>query len=254
MPTYSAEAIILRRANFGEADQIVTLLTRFKGKLPAVAKGVRRLNSRKGGNLDLFNLVKMHLAETKSMDIITEVDLVSAWPVLKEDLDKITQAYQVVETVDKFLTDNQESAEVFRMVKDTLGLIETSPKPEIIVSSFQIKLLSVLGFHPELRRCVKCGQELDPSGLALSPELGGVIGPEEREFDVTAFPISVDILKTWRYLMSAPLNQSVKLNLAPQTSSKLQSSIQYYLEYLLEKELKSPSLIKSVKNINATGK
>src|ERR1700704_6194357 len=128
MPTFSAEAIVLRKANFSEADQVVTLLTRFHGKIAAVAKGVRKMGSRKGGNLDLLNHVKLHLAEGKNMDIITEVDLLSAFSILKKDLDRITLAYQIVESLDKFLTPNQENEQVFRLTYEALTLLESSTK------------------------------------------------------------------------------------------------------------------------------
>src|SRR2546429_1270461 len=252
MPTYSAEAIVLRRANFGEADQVVTLLTRFQGKIPAVAKGVRKMGSRKGGNLDLLNHIKAHLAEGKNMDLITEVDLISAFPELKKDLSKITLAYQIVESVDKLMTDNQENDQVFRLTREALQLLESSTKPELIIYSFQLKLLSLLGFQPELRQCVRCGKQLEPGGLAISAELGGVIGPEEREHDVTAFPVSPEIVKAWRFLLAAPLTDAPKLHLAPDVAAKLQSSIQYYQEYVLQRDLHSPELSRQVRKLSTS--
>lgn len=250
MPTFSAEALVLRRANFGEADQVVTLLTRFQGKIAAVAKGVRKMGSRKGGNLDLLNHVKLHLAEGKNMDIITEVELLSAFPKIKSDLEKVTLAYQIIESVDKLMTEKEEHDAVFRLAKDALTLLETSTKPELITYSFQLKLLSSLGFQPELKTCVKCGRELEPDGLALSAGLGGVIGPEEREHDVTAYPVSTEIIKAWRYLIAVPIVQAAKLNLAPAVASRLQSGIQYYLEYILERDLHSPGLSRKVKDLS----
>lgn len=249
MATFSAEAIVLRRANFAEADQVVTLLTRFQGKIATVAKGVRKMGSRKGGNLDLLNHVKLHLAEGKNMDIITEVDLISAWPQIKIDLGKISLAYQIIETIDKFLTEKQEHEQIFRLTREALELLEVSNKPELVTYALQLKLLSNLGFQPELKTCVKCGRELEPDGLALSAGLGGLIGPEEREHDVTAYPVSAEIIKAWRYLIAVPLNQADKLSLAPAVASRLQSSIQYYLEYVLERDLHSPSLSKKVRSL-----
>ena len=249
MTTFSSEGIVLRRANFAEADQVVTILTRFHGKVAAVAKGVRKMGSRKGGNLDLLNHVKLHLAEGKNMDIITEVDLISAFPGIKTDLEKITLAYQIVESIDKLMTENQENETVFRLAKEALTLLANSVKPELITYAFQLKLLSNLGFQPELKTCVKCGRELEPDGLALSAGLGGLIGPEEREHDVTAYPVSPEIVKAWRYLIAVPIVQAEKLNLAPEVASRLQSSIQYYLEYVLERDLHSPGLSRKVKNL-----
>lgn len=249
MPSYSAEAIVLRKSNFGEADQVVTLLTRFKGKVSAVAKGVRLIQSRKGGNLDLLNHVRVQLAEGKNMDIITEVDLVSAWPKIKVDLERVALAYQIAELSHEFLAEHQENKEVFELTRQSLEYLEKSDKPELIVQAYELKLLNLLGFRPELEHCVRCGIALPSIGLALSPELGGAIGPEEREMDETSWGISSDVLKVWRYLMSVPMEDVGKLKLPSPVANEVSRSLQYYLEHILEKELKSPGLLTSVKNL-----
>jgi DNA repair protein RecO (recombination protein O) len=249
MPSYSAEAIVLRKSNFGEADQVVTLLTRFRGKVSSVAKGVRLTNSRKGGNLDLLNHIKTQLAVGKNLDIITEVELISAWPKLKADLQRVALAYQVAELANEFLTEHQENIEVFDLTKEALTYLEAGDKPELVVQAYQLKLLSLLGFKPELEKCVRCGEKLPQSGLALSPELGGVIGPEEREFDETSWGISADVLKVWRFLMSAPMDEVLKLKIDPAVASDVTRSLQYYLEHVLDRELKSPQLLRDVKNL-----
>lgn len=241
--------MVIRKTNFGEADQIVSLLTRYHGKVSAVAKGVRRLGSRKGGNLDLLNHVKAYLAEGKNLDLITEVELTSAWPKLKGDLEKVALAYQVVELAHEFLVEKQENKEVYDLVLTTLGLIEESDKSEQAGTIFKVKLLPALGFQPELSRCVRCGRELEPEGLALSPELGGVIGPEERAEDEFAWGILTDTLKVWRFFLGQPFEVGLKLKISPEVAAQVASSLQYYLEYLLEKELKSPKLLKDVKSL-----
>lgn len=251
MPTYGAEAIVLRKANFAEADQVVTLLTRYKGKVSAVAKGVRRMGSRKGGNLDFLNHVKTYLAEGRNMDIITEVELISAWPKLKADLERVALAYQIIELANEFLTEHQENRVVFDLTIAALINIEENNKPELALMTYQVKLLQALGFQPELSKCVRCGRALEPDGLALSPQLGGVIGPEERENDEFAWGISPDALKVWRFLLRASFQEALKLRTTPEVAQEVARSLQYYLEYLLEKELKSPGLLKDVKKLNS---
>lgn len=249
MPTYHADGIVLRRGNFGEADQIVTLLTRYHGKVSAVAKGVRRMGSRKGGNLDLLNHVKVYLAEGKNMDIITEVELVSAWPRLKEDLNKVAISYQVIELANEFVSERQENKDVFDLTLAALGFLEEGDRPEQTLAVYQVKLLDIVGFQPELSKCVRCGKVLEPEGLALSPALGGVIGPEEREEDALAWGISADTLKVWRFFLTSEFSAGMKLKVPPEVARQVARSLQYYLEYLLERELKSPSLLQDVKNL-----
>jgi len=251
MPTYSSEAIVLKKSNFGEADQIVTLLTRYRGKTAVVAKGVRRMNSRKGGNLDNLNNIKAYFAEGKNMDIITEVDLISSWPKIKSDLEKISLAYQIIEPLNGLMPESQENQAVFKLTLEALNLLENTDKSEMIVRAFQVKLLSCLGFEPELDKCVGCGSELSPEGLAISAELGGVIGPEEREVAVTAYPVSAEALKVLRFFRMAALKDSLKLKVPPDVASQVSGSLQYYLEALLERDLKSPELLRRVRKLNA---
>ena len=249
MATFATEGIVLRKGNFGEADQIVTLLTRYHGKLSAVAKGVRRIGSRKGGNLDLLNHVKAYLAEGKNLDIITEVELQSAWPRLKEDLEKVAASFQIAELANEFLVEKQENKEVFELTLTALRKLEEGSKPEQVLAIYQVKLLGNIGFQPELGKCVRCGKDLEPEGLALSPELGGVIGPEERENDENAWGISANTLKVWRFFLAHDFDQSLKLNIPGEVAREVSRSLQYYLEYLLEKDLKSPGLIDDIKKL-----
>lgn len=251
MPTFGTEGIVLRKANFGEADQIVTLLTRYHGKLKAVAKGIRKIGSRKGGNLDLLNHVKAYLAEGKNLDIITEVELLSAWPKLKSDLTTVAISYQIAELANEFLVEKQENREVYELTLSALGKLEDADKPEQVLAIYQVKLLADLGFQPELNKCVRCGLKLTPDGLALSPALGGVIGPEERANDDLAWGISADVLKVWRFFLAHDFDHSLKLTLPVEVAREVSRSLQYYLEYLLERELKSPGLLRDVKKLNA---
>lgn len=249
MPTYHADGIVLRRGNFGEADQIVTILTRYHGKISAVAKGVRRMGSRKGGNLDLLNHVKLYLAEGKNMDIITEVELANAWPRLKVDLAKVAVSYQIIELANEFVSERQENKAVFDLTLEALGYLEQDENPEQTLAIYQVKLLDIVGYQPELSKCVRCGKALQPEGLALSPALGGVIGPEERENDELAWGISADTLKVWRFFLTSEFSAGMKLKVPPEVARQVARSLQYYLEYLLERELKSPGLLQDVKNL-----
>ncbi len=91
---------------------------------------------------------------------------------------------------------------------------------------------------------------MEQTGLALSPSLGGVIGPEEREDDPLAWGITADTLKVWRYLLNASFPDALKLKITPEVARQVGRSLQYYLEYLLEKELKSPQLLKDIRGLN----
>ena len=154
--TYKTEGIILKRVNFGEADKILTIYTKHYGKIRAIAKGVRKLTSRKAGNVELFNQAVIFLAKGKNLDILTEVQLLNSFKAWRKDLKKVAAAYYFCELVDKLTPDNQASQSVYWLLVQALSKISQESLPEL-VRSFEEQLLDKLGFGvpPQLRQSQK---------------------------------------------------------------------------------------------------
>lgn len=149
MAYYSTEGIILKRSNYADADRILTIFSLSKGKIKAIAKGVRKITSRKGGNVELFNRVSCFLAKGKNLDIITEAKVIDSFPNLRENLDKVAQAYYVVEIVDVLTVPEQPNRTLYQLILDTLGGISavgnyTEAIP--LVQAFEREILKLLGF------------------------------------------------------------------------------------------------------------
>lgn len=149
MPSYKTEGVILKRTNYGEADRILTIYTKHYGKIKAIAKGVRKITSRKGGNLELFNHCVLFLAEGRNLDIITEVQVVNSFRQLLGDLKKIADAFYIVELVDSLTPYGQSERPVFYLLVGALGNLD--------IERFEIELLKRLGFWSDKidRRDVK---------------------------------------------------------------------------------------------------
>jgi DNA repair protein RecO (recombination protein O) len=143
--TYKTEAIILKRLNLGEADRILTAYTKHYGKIKALAKGVRKIASRKGGNVESFNHVTLFLAKGKNLDIVTEATAMATFSHLRKDLLKVGLAFYFCELVDKLTPEGQANRRVFELLKDTLGKIGKI-KPLNLVRGFEEALLDELGF------------------------------------------------------------------------------------------------------------
>jgi len=143
--TFKTEGIVLKRINFGEADRILTIYTKHYGKIKILAKGVRKLSSRKGGNVELFNHLVLFAVRGKSLDILTEVELLNSFKSWRKDLKKIHQAYYFCELVDKLTPEGQANQIVFGLLTDFLGRIEAEAGAKL-VREFEEKLLDELGF------------------------------------------------------------------------------------------------------------
>src|SRR6202171_6246310 len=120
MPTYQADAIVLRRLDYGEADRILTLLTREHGKLAAIAKGSRRAKARSGSGLDLCTRSQMMLAKGRNLDVVAQSERRGDTRNISGDLQRTGYACLVAEVADKVLEDRHPVDDVFELVAITL--------------------------------------------------------------------------------------------------------------------------------------
>src|SRR5512138_687576 len=121
--TFGLDAVVLRHSDWGEADRLIGLYSREAGKQRALAKGVRRLKSRKAGHLEPFTRVKLLLAKGRDLDIITQAETVDAYLPLRDDLLKTGYAAYAVELLDRFTYEEGENRGLFNLLTDTLSRI-----------------------------------------------------------------------------------------------------------------------------------
>lgn len=242
MATYSTTGFIIRRADYGEGDRILTLFTQYKGKITAVAKGVRKSTSRKGGNVELFNLTRFQLATGKNMDLIVEAEVQESYKKLRDDLFLISLVYQLVELVDQFVQEGQSNSLGYQLFKTILEQLNSQPtqlEARKLLVIFQVKFLTTVGFKPELNQCVKCGHRLSEEGNYFSPSLGGVVDSNCRQLLVDSVEVSNSAIKALRFFGSVETKRAVKLSLEQKTLVEVESLLQLYLEHVLEKSLKA---------------
>ena len=144
--SYKAEAIVLKRTNLGEADRLVTVFSKHRGKLTLLAKGIRRLTSRKKGHLELFCRVKLQVANGKNLDIITEAETINNFSNLRRSLNRVRIAYLLLELVDKLTAENQEHEEVYVLLCDFLSQLNGDAASNSLIVDFEARLLTFLGF------------------------------------------------------------------------------------------------------------
>ena len=156
MALYREVGIVLRTMRLGEADKIVTIVTQGRGKVRAVAKGVRKTKSRFGGRLEPLQHVSLQLYEGRNLDTITQVETIDHFRAIREDLDRLTQATTMLEVVDALVQEGEENPRLHQMLLGALRTLEAAPSP-LVVPSFFWKLLAHEGFRPLLDQCATCG-------------------------------------------------------------------------------------------------
>ncbi|HUN22294.1 MAG TPA: DNA repair protein RecO [Anaerolineales bacterium] len=244
--TTRTHAIVLRQFETGEADSILTLLTPQQGKIRVLAKGIRKLRSRKAGHLDLFMLSDVLLAHGRNMDIITQADTVQAFRGLRENLRRASYAAYVVELLDKFTVEEEASPVLFKLLSDTLTHINSHENLPLIARYYEVQLLSLVGFQPELQWCVISGEEICPEDQFFDPLLGGIVRPPYRDQARIPQPISLPALKLLRFLQRSSFENALALQVASETLKEVENHLLRYLSLLLERNLKSVSFLRSI--------
>lgn len=144
--TYKTLGVVLRQVNIGEADRILTVFTKDYGKLRLVAKGVRKLTSRKRGHLELFSQASLVCAKAKNLDLITEAEAINNFPRLRRNLNRVRIAYLFCELVNDLTGENQEHREVYELLRDALSQLNGVAAGSNLIVKFESRLLELLGF------------------------------------------------------------------------------------------------------------
>jgi DNA repair protein RecO (recombination protein O) len=246
--SFRVEAVVLRHADWGEADRILSLYTRERGKVRAIAKGARKIRSRKAGHLEPFTRVTLQLAKGRDLLIVTQADTVDAYLPLGENLVKTGSASYVVELLDRFTyEDESENFAIFRLLTETLSRIASEPDAWLAIRYYEVRLLDFLGFRPHLFECANCGKEVQAVDQFFSPAAGGVLCPKCGIGLPGAWVVSVEALKYFRHFQRSSYSEAQRARPEPQIQNELETLMQKYLTYLLERELNSPEFLKQIK-------
>lgn len=246
--SFRVEAVVLRHADWGEADRLLTLYTRQRGKVRAIAKGARKIRSRKAGHLEPFTHVTLQLARGRDLLIVTQADTLEAYLPIREDLVKTGYASYAVELLDRFTyEDETENQAIFRLLTEALGRLAAEPEAWLAMRYYEVRLLDLLGYRPHLFECANCGGKIQPVDQFFSPSVGGVLCPKCGAGLPGVWSVSVEALKYFRHFQRssyAEAGRGHRPEMAVQ--NELETLIQRYLTYLLERGLNSPGFIKQI--------
>lgn len=176
MPYYRDEAIVLRTQKLGEADRIITLLTRSHGRVRAVAKGVRRTTSRFGSRLEPFSHVDVQLAEGRSLDVVTQAETLDPFGArMGTDYSAYTAGTVMLETAERLVVEDKEPAlqQYLLLVGALRAICDTGRPAAQVLDSFLLRSLAVSGYAPTFDACARCG--LEGPHVAFNPSAGGML-------------------------------------------------------------------------------
>lgn len=239
MAFFRDQAIVLRTHKLGEADRIITFLTKKNGKVKAVAKGVRKTTSRIGSRLEPFSHVDVHFHVGRSLDIATQIE--SLFPYgssLSQDYESWLAGQIILETAEKLAIEEKEPFEsLYNLALAAIrSLFKKEHEANLIVDAFLIRAMGLAGYTPRFDECASCGEKPEYN---FSVELGG---------------LTCDSCKPAGYsrLNESEIVHLVSLingnwQLVESTSAKIKKDISLlissYVQWHLEKGIKSLSMI-----------
>ncbi|MFN8496283.1 MAG: DNA repair protein RecO [Anaerolineae bacterium] len=250
---YRTEAIVLKRQDFGEADRLLTILTRERGKLRVIAKGARRTSSRKAGHVELFSQSQLLLAKGRNMDIVTQAQVVTSHPTLYNDLLRYTYASYMAEMVDKFLEEEDPHGEVYDLLREGLAALVAEGSDAhlaLLMRFFELRLLGLVGFQPSLFHCAHCGSPLAAEDQYFSATAGGALCPNCRSFEADVVPLPLTTLKVARFIQTRDYAQVRTIALSPDVQRDLERLLLRYLTHVLERQLKSVEFLDQVRDLS----
>ena len=261
MPSYNATGIVIRRTQYGETDNILTLYTREQGRVSVIAKGARKAISRFSGASEMLTCSRFGLATGKGMHVVTQVEVKNSFPNLRKDLVRLANGLYFAELLGKFIADEDPSEALFVLLRATLLLLERIRDPETAARWFEMRLMDELGYAPDLEACFECAAEIDVDAaevgghtLALSVAHGAVVCADHASMPSTVAdpPLSGESLAYLRQLATMTVSDIRQVLAIPSPTDRgaslARTAMRRYIRFRLDRDLKSLEFLDSVRS------
>jgi DNA repair protein RecO (recombination protein O) len=221
---YRAEGIVLSRKDFGEADRLLTVFTREYGKL----------------------------TRGRDLDIITQVEAIETYPQLSKDLQLIGQASYILELVKHFAVQGEVNRELYHLLVETLERLNSGDPPSKVTRYFELRLLELAGYRPELFRCGHCQLEIRPEAQFFSYNEGGILCPNCGREQRGVRPITLAALKVMRHYQRNPFTIASTARVQIQVHQELDHLMEGFFSFLTEHKLNSPRFLRRINQTHIT--
>ncbi len=246
MRYYHSEGIVVRGYDLKEADRIVVILSPLEGIIRAVAKGVRRPRSKLAGLVQQFSQVNFMFYRGRQLDTITQGEVIYGFRELRSDLDRMASAAYVGELAAQVARERQSAVELYQLVLTVLKALSQSSLAglDMVLRRFELGLLEVSGYAPELNQCVHCSRQA--GSFVFSASDGGIVCNECKRTGRDLKPATLAQLKVLRNL---PFSRLSVLRLKGAQEREIARVLQEFLQYCLEFRPKSLSALAEIRNL-----
>ena len=240
MSIHKTEAIVLSRRDFRETSLIVNFYTRDFGKLSGILKGIREDPAKFASTLEPFclNEIIFYKKRNSSLHLVSQCDARNNFNIIRENISKIGLASIMMELIQAVMPLEDKNEEVFDLTLASLSELEINTNPDKIMTIFKIKMLALSGFKPHFDSCVCCDcRILGQAKFSLS--LGGLLCGTCHNKDMRARSIFRGTVATILHIEKNDFRSNLNLGMNPQIKRELNSILNAFLNFHLERELKS---------------
>ncbi|MHB8158206.1 MAG: DNA repair protein RecO, partial [Desulfocucumaceae bacterium] len=238
MKDYLVDAIILKSIKAREADRVLTLFTRQLGKIRVMAHGVEKPASRKRGAVQPFSYSRLLLRRGRDIDSVSQGEGIEIFPALRQSLDGIARASYMAELADMFTPEEDPHPDVFELLLDTFSMLGHNCD-QGAVRAFEIKLVSCLGYRPNLDNCVLCGLPVPGERVCFAPGQGGIVCEGCSPGVSNGLLVSRGSLETLKALLRWETGRIGQIRINPGAGGEIKSIMSKFIEYHIEKGIRS---------------
>jgi len=245
-------AIVLNHRRLGDADRIVTMVTPLQGKIDAVAKGALKPKSKLAGHVEPLTLTEISLAHGRTLDIITQAQTKNAYLPIKSDLQKMSNAFYLLELTNRFLVEDVDARQIFELLDVSLTRLSDGKNSQFVTRVFEFSLLRIVGVKPELMKCVISGKNVDAEETYWSARQGGVIHIDALRNTTDAISLESRVIRVLRAIEILSFQEICRIKIDPQLSIMLENIMFEFIQIQSEFIIKSSSFIGEARRVIAS--
>ncbi len=253
MKLYKVLAVVLNSREMRDAHRILTLFSKQQGKIRVMAHGVTKPTSRKRGAVQPFSVTDFLLRQGRDMDSISECEGREFFPGLWTDLDKLLYAGHIAELVDALTMDGNPHESLFVNIMNTLRELDKTADPELVARWFELRLMALLGYLPDLTGCVNCGGEVNGLKVNFSAQAGGLVCAS-CAFGVESVSCNRGTVAVMDTLLNWDIDKINRLRVTQPARSQMYSIMREYLQWHMEKQSRSMQFMDKLNSFSSVHK
>lgn len=249
MSIHKTEAIVLNRHDFRETSIIVNFYTRDFGRLSGILKGIKNEPAKFASTLEPFSLndIIFYRKRNSSLHLVSQCDIRDNFNIIRQSIHKVGLASVIVELIGAIMPPEDKNEEIFDLAFTGLKELELTNNPDKIMTIFKIKILALSGFKPHFDSCVSCGSRiLGQSKFSLS--LGGLLCQSCYHKDLSARSIFRGTVASILHIEKNDFKNNLNLGMNPQIKKELELILNSFINFHLERELKSQKVLNKMVN------